>query len=138
LKFFFDRNIAVRLVRMIAAYDADNEVVHEDDDDRFKPNSDDISILRALSEEDPKPVFLTGDLNMRSRYPLERKALRESGLRVVFFRKTFHNLDVHTQAQKLVKAWPDIAKATWRCAVPTAFEVNANGKIEALGPTRSL
>ena len=138
MKFFFDRNIARQLARVLAGYETKHEVLHEDDDPRFRKDSKDVFVINALAHEKPKPVFLTADLNMRSKYPREREALAESGLTVVFFRKTFHNLPVHTQATKLLKAWPRIVEATCRCSRPTAFEVNANGKIEEIGPTGTL
>lgn len=125
---------------MLAGFGIETEhvVIHQDDDARFKPQSEDVFIINALASENPKPVFLTADLNMRSKYPHERKALSDSGLTLVFFRKTFHQVPVHAQAVKLLKAWPGIVEATCRCRVPTAFEVNANGKIAAIGPTNKL
>jgi len=123
---------------MLAGYETAHRVMHEDDDTRFRPTSEDTFIIEALSHEDPKPVFLTGDLNMRTKYPHERRALAQSGLTVVFFRKTFHNLPVHTQAMKLLKVWPDVVRATSRCRRPTAFEVTANGRLEQIGPTERL
>jgi hypothetical protein len=123
---------------MIAGFDTDHEIMHEDDDTRFRRDSEDVLIISVLARENPKPVFLTSDLNMRSRYPHERKALAESGLTIVFFRKTFHNLPVHAQAMKLLKAWPELVEAASRCRIPTAFEVTTNGKIEEIGPTASI
>jgi hypothetical protein len=138
LKFFFDRNIAVRLARMLSALDAQHQVVHQDDDPRFCRRSEDVFIIATLAAEHPKPVFLTADLNMRAKYPHERKALSESGLTLVFFRRTFHNLDFYVQAAKLVKIWPTIVAGTGRCRCPTAFEVTPNAKLVELGPTKSL
>lgn len=138
MKFFFDRNVAKRLANMLAGFATEHVVIHQDEDGRFKVNSQDVFIINALANENPKPVFLTGDLNMRSRYPHERKALSGSGLTLVFFRKTFHQIPVHTQAVKLLSAWPAIVKETCRCRIPTAFEVNANGKIAEIGPTSNL
>ena len=138
MKFFFDRCIPIRLVRMLAAFDPEHEIVHEDDDPRFDPRSEDVFIIETLAGENPKPMFLTGDLNMRSKVPHERKALKESGLKIVFFRKTFHNVSMEDQAVKLIKAWPAIKNATCRCASPTVFEVTVNGKIIRYCLTRAL
>ncbi|HUS92334.1 MAG TPA: hypothetical protein VM695_10815 [Phycisphaerae bacterium] len=129
MKFFFDRNIARQLARMVAGYETEHEVVHLDDDRRFDPRSQDVFILGSLASEDPKPVFLTGDLNMRTKHPQERKALACSGLTVIFFRKTFHNTPIHEQAMKLLRVWPDIMRETMACSAPTAFEVSANAKL---------
>jgi hypothetical protein len=59
-------------------------------------------------------------------------------LTLVLFRKTFHNLPVHTQAIKILKIWPEIVESTCGRLMPTAFKVNSNGKIEKIGPTHAL
>lgn len=138
MKFFFDRNIAKQLARMLDGYDTEREVLHLDDDPRFNPRSEDVFIIEALASERPKPVFLTGDMNMRTKHPQERKALAASGLTVVFFRKTFHNTPVHVQAMKLLKAWPDIVNQAGACDRPTAFEVSANAKLIRTCLTKDL
>jgi PIN like domain len=138
VKYFFDRNIPCRLVHMLAGYDAEHIIVHQDDDGRFKPDSTDVFLIGTLSQEKPKPVLLTADLNMRTKHPSERKALAASELTLVFFRKVFHNQQIHEQAVKMLRVWPSITKAIGRCRAPIAFEVTANGKLCKLGPTSGL
>ncbi len=130
--------IPVRLARMLDEYDDEHDVVHEDEVKRFKPETPDVEMIKALAKENPKPVLVTCDVNMLSRDAIERKALSESGLTVVFFRKTLHNLSFHEQTLKAIKAWPDIVKATTRCKEPTAFEVTVNGKVKRICRTRDL
>ncbi|MBL7220553.1 MAG: hypothetical protein ISS69_10600 [Phycisphaerae bacterium] len=138
MKFFFDRNISIRLARMAAEFDPDYDIQHLDDDARFTKISTDVEIIHTLKAESPRPVFLTSDLNIKRKYPHERKALSESGLTAIFFRKTFHHLSHHAQVLKLFKVWPDILKATSLCKVPTVFEVTPNGKLIKVGPTADL
>ena len=123
---------------MLDGYETEHNACHLDDDRRFDPRSEDVFIIGALASEKPRPVFLTGDLNMRTKHPQERKALALSGLTVVFFRRTFHNTPVHVQAIKLLKAWPDIVRQTTTCDRPTAFEVTANAKLLRTGLTKDL
>lgn len=122
MTFFFDRNIAVRLARMLDAYDLDNTVRHQDDDTRFAASSTDIDIIEVLSQEKPRPILITADFSM-SRKPNERAALARSGLTVVFLRKRFHSLPRHDQAVKLLSIWPTIVGETSHCRQPTAFDV---------------
>lgn len=138
MKFFFDRNIAKQLARMLNGWDIPNDLVHSDDDDRFDKNSSDIFILQTLSKERPKPVFLTADLNMKCKYPEERQALHDSGLTVFFFKKGFNNLVIEVQGQKALKIWKNIVEAAKHCSRPMAFAIGTNGKIENLGLTKNL
>lgn len=136
--FFFDRCIAPRLARMLDAYDAENHIYHQDDDRRFDDKIKDTDLIRTLAKDVRKPVFLTADTSM-SRMHAERRALAESHLTVVFFRRTFHNLDFHTQAVKLLKIWPEIVHETSRCRHPTAFEITpAATKVQQLRATKDL
>jgi len=123
---------------MLDAFDAEHEIVHHDNDARFQKDSKDICIIRTLATEDPKPVFLTSDLNMRTKYPHERKALAGSRLTIVFFRKTFHNVPFHNQAVKLLNAWPSIVEHTSSCTEPTVFDVSPQGKVHRYAFTKDL
>ena len=123
---------------MAAEYDPDVDVRHLDDDSRFRRDSPDVEIIQALQSESPPPVFVTADLNIKRKHPHERKALAESGLTVVFLRKTFHNLSYHLQVLKFFKVWPEILKETSRCRIPTIFEVTPKGKLIKIGPTANL
>ena len=75
MDFFFDRCLALRLARILQAYDIENEITHQDDDARFTCTDEDADIIQTLSQDTPKPVFLTADLNMGYRNPNERQAL---------------------------------------------------------------
>lgn len=139
MRFFFDRCLPLRLARILQAYDTDNEITHQDDDVRFVCTDEDISILEALSQQEPKPVFITADVNMRHRNPDERQALRGSGLTCVFMKKGVNNLSFHEQAWKILKLWPEIVRHTGSCREPTAFEVGpAARKVQRYRSTKEL
>lgn len=139
MNFFFDRNIGVRLARMLDSFDPKNQVRHLDDDARFPENIPDIDFIEVLAEDRPKPVLITADTSMYKKNPAERKALVNSGLTIVFLRKGFHNLPFHTQAWKLLRRWPDIVRETSRCREPTVFEIAPSfRKVQRIGPTKEL
>jgi len=136
--FFFDRCVPKRLARMLDAYDANHQIVHQDDDARFEPETTDVELFQRLGRDDPRPVFVTADPAQR-RHRNERVALGESGLTVVFFGRGWNHRDFHTRAWQLLRIWPDIVQAVQRVREPGAFEITASGrKVQRLGPTRSL
>lgn len=123
---------------MIAAYDSEHDVTHQDDDARFLPTTSDVDLIETLKLDNPVPVFLTADTNQRRR-PEERIALASSGLMLVFFKSGWHQYDAHTQAVKLLERWPDIVRETSRSKEPTAFEISGSGgKVERLCRTIDL
>ena len=88
MNFFFDRGVAVRLARMLAAYDGHNVATHQDDDDaRFHPRSKDVEIIRPVARDEAKPVYLAADLSSRT-VPEERAALRDSAMTIGVRRQT--------------------------------------------------
>src|SRR5688572_24408652 len=118
---------------MLDAYDRDHAVAHLDDDGRVTKDTSDLEWMRTIAADEPKPVLITADVRIR-RDPVERQALRDSGLTVVFFRAGFHDLDMHQQAVKLLTIWPEIVKQVSRVVEPTAFEITpAARKVDRLG-----
>lgn len=139
MRFFFDRNLPLRLAQMLDIFDVENQVVHQDDDARFIHTDEDVHIVEMLGQEDPTPVLVTADVNMYTRRPNEQQALRDSGLTCVFIKKGFTQLPFHDQALKLLKLWPEIVKETSRCRRPTAFEVTpAAVKLKRRALTKDL
>lgn len=123
---------------MLNIYDRSHTINHQDDDSRFAQDIDDVSLIRTVASDSPKPVFVTADTAMK-RKPLERAALADSGLTIVFFRGGWAELDVHTHAWKMVRIWPDIVKAVTRCSEPTAFEIAPQArKVDRLCRTADL
>lgn len=105
---------------MLAAFDRDNNIVHQDDDSRFEPTSTDTHIISTLAEECPKPVWITSDISQR-KVPEERRALRNSAMTIFFFRK--NNGAPHFQALKALAIWPTLVKYAATAKEPTAFQV---------------
>jgi len=139
MRFFFDRNLPVRLARILDIFDAEHQVIHQDDDRRFASTDQDTYIIETLSQENPKPVFVSADVNIYTRRANERQALRGSGLTCVFLKKGFSNLPFREQTLKLVRLWSEIAKQTSRCRQPTTFEVTpAAVKLNRYALTRDL
>lgn len=127
---------------MLANFDRENNIVHQDDDNRFQRDTDDVTIVSALSSENPKPVWITADIAQKKNV-LERAALRESGMSIFFFKN--NNGAPHFQALKALAIWPTLVEYAGRAKAPTAFEVpagriggNLNTKIDRLGPTAEL
>jgi len=137
--FFFDRNLGVRLARMLNQFDVNHTIRHLDDDGRFDQRTQDVELVETLASENPKPVFLTADTKMRKKNPEERRALAQSGLTVVFFRKRWHDLSFNDQAWKLLRIWPRVVKETEICRRPTTFEITPRAnKVQWIGFTEDL
>ena len=128
MKFVFDRCVARAHARALNEYDKDNILAALDDDPRFKPTSKDVDIIEILSSEKPKPVFVTSDLNMKTKHPHERKALAGSGLTLVFLTKGFNSVEILVAARRLYQVWPRIVSAVKKCKSPTVFDVKLKGE----------
>jgi hypothetical protein len=105
VKFFFDCNIARPIARAIGNLELNHRVVHQLDDGRFEPSSEDTYIINTLAAEDPKPIWITHDLSQR-RNPEERAALQDSGMTIFFWRR--NRLTPHHQALKMIAVWPAV------------------------------
>ena len=138
MNFFFDRCVGRRLARMLDAYDAENTISHQDDDNRFEPTTEDAALIRMIASDQSRPVFVTSDTAMKRRDP-ERIALADSSLTIVFLRGGWAQLDLHTQACKLLSIWPEIVRQASRCREPTVFEISPQAKkVDCLCKTTDL
>ncbi len=138
MNFFFDRCVPIRMARVLDTYDAENTITHHDDDNRFSPSTKDVELIHTLASDRPKPVFVTADEAMK-RVAVERTALADSGLTIIFLRPSWNELDFHRRTVILVNLWPDIVKHVERCREPTVFEITSSGrKAERLCLTREL
>lgn len=136
MTFVFDRCLAVRLARIIEAYEVTHKVRYLDD--HFDKATPDVDWINDLAGWPEKPAVITADKRMR-RDPVERRALAASQLTLVFFKAGFHNQSMHTQAVKLLSIWPEIVTETLRVREATAFEIApACRKVELLGRTSRL
>lgn len=136
MKFFFDRNISEHLAKIIAAYDRANTIVHQDRDARFDPRTTDEDLIMAVGQESPKPVWVSADIAQKKKNGVERLALVNSGMTLVFFRGGFNSTPFHQQAVKILTVWPNIVQLTQYAKGPTLFEVSngmSSNKVEDLG-----
>lgn len=143
MTFFFDRNISVHIARMLNHYDRENNIIHQDDDGRFEPDSEDVHIIKTLSSETEKPHWMTADIS-QLKNPAERAALRDSGM-TIFFCKKMAAVSRHHQSVKMLVIWPQILERAATVKLPTAFEVpfgkiggRLNQKITRLAHTAEL
>lgn len=127
---------------MLDNYDRNNIIVHQDDDKRFEKNAHDPDIIRIVAGDPGPPVWVSADIEQK-RNPLERLALRESGMTCVFF-KGFHGKKSQTfrfQAIKILTVWDDVCAQCQRCRQPTVFEVGGKmttSKVESRGLTAKV
>ena len=124
---------------MLDAFEIDHTITHMDDDVRFLPTTPDVTWISTLARDEPPPILISADINIR-RMPVERQALKDSGLTIVFLKSGFSkNLKIHHQAVKLLKIWPKIVDRTSRAREPTAFEITpAATKVNLISKTRDL
>jgi hypothetical protein len=136
--FFFDECVSKYLARMLDAWDRRHTVRHISEDSRLGVTASDVEIINVLSREEIPEVLVTADCNMK-RVADERKALKESGLTVIFLARSFSQLTPHTQAWKLLKLWPTVTREVDRVKVPTAFEITSSAnKLNRIRPTDQL
>lgn len=120
--FFFDRSADLYIARMLHAWDRENSITHQDDDQRFSQDDPDTKIISLVASDSPKPTFITADEANRKR-PDERRALARSGMNAVFLKSAYHDLDFHVRSWQFLRLWPQLVRDVSRARVPTAFEI---------------
>lgn len=126
---------------MLSHFDRDNTIQHQDCDNRFTPDTDDITLIKTIAADSVGWNWITADLDQIRKNPAERIALAESKMNIVFFRSGFNGMKPKFQAVKLISAWDNIVYSCNTARQPTAFAVSAkqaNEKIEVICPTREL
>jgi hypothetical protein len=130
LKFFFDNQLSPHLAASIAvlAKTDGHDVVHLRD--KFKPDTDDVDWIAALSKEG-NWILICGDMNI-TRTRAERSVWKDAGLVGFFLKKGWMSLTPWEQAWRLVKWWPTIvAQASIAAPGSTYFvHLQPNGKLE--------
>lgn len=127
--------MARALARIADAYDRNNTIRHHDDDNRFENTTDDITLISTISNDKPKPVFLTADTSQLRR-PSERAALRDSAMSIVFFKSRFNSMPFRDQCLKILYSWDSIMLECGTCKRPTAFEITSRVKSEKVARLR--
>lgn len=130
MRFFVDNNLPPAIAEALDALSRHegSEVTHLRRE--FPGNTADIQWIEALGR-DGGWVVVTGDRAIKKN-PHERQALIDSGLTVLFLGKAWAHMTFWDKAQKLVRCWPAILSTTSSVVAGAAFEVKANGKLEAI------
>jgi hypothetical protein len=132
--FLFDRCFPRPIARMVEQYEAGRVFVrHQDDDTRFRIDTPDVDIIRALGADTAcRWALISADARI-TRRPDERAALAAAGIRFFYFGKAWFKMATHEKAWKFVRAWPQLVEAaeTGRGKV---FEIEgANLKVTPVG-----
>jgi len=131
MRFFLDRNVPLRLCRILDIFDHENTIEHHDD--YFDQHTTDIEWLATLRSWTPIPSVVSGDLRILKN-PAEAQALREADLTFFALEKQWTRLAWHDWAWRMVKVWPLISSTHARR--PTVYRIPlSTNKIETMGPT---
>jgi hypothetical protein len=127
VRFFFDNNLPPRLAKALNALAApDHCVVHLKDN--FAPNTADVVWMAQLGRERDW-VIVSGDQCIRKN-PHEIIAWKSAGHTTFFLKKGWMSLSFWDQAQKMVKAFPELIRCAEESERGTQFQVGVNGRIE--------
>ena len=133
--YFFDRNVPVKLVRIVDLFDLESTVTYLDD--QFDQNTEDVVWMSALRDGVESPIVICGDMKI-TRNPAELQVLKSTDLTFVFLKPGWTNIPWNQHVPKFLKAWTDIAEQTTRARIPTIFELSIQGKISRKCHTRDL
>lgn len=122
MRFFFDRNMSIRIARMVSAIETGHTIRHHDDDQRCEPTTEDTAWIAALRADDPPWVVISGDGRIL-RNKVERAALEEAGLKFFCMSKAWASMRLYEYAWKFMKVWPEILETATH-AKKRLFEVS--------------
>lgn len=129
MRFFFDRNMAATLARMIDAMDREHDVVSYYDDDRFTPTTSDVEWIKVLAAGDPPWIVVSGDGRILKN-KVELAALKEAKLTFFCLSSQWMHMNFYReQAWKFVKAWPAIVENA-KGSSPRIFEVSGGAGLK--------
>ena len=134
--FVADENFTVLGVRLLEAFDQQNEIRHLTDS--FPKGTPDTTWIPSVSERDPKPTIIGGDGRIL-RNKAERAALRKADLSFIYLTSGWTNLEWPVFAWKIVKVWPDVVRNVETTRRPTVYEVRPGSlKVKRVGDTARL
>jgi hypothetical protein len=128
MRFFFDRNMAPQLARMVNALEREHTAQSHYDDDRFTDTTSDVEWIKVLADDDPPWVIISGDGRILKN-KAELSALKEAGLTFFCLSRQWMHMKIYEQAWKFIKAWPDIlenAKGT----TPRIYEISGGAGLK--------
>ncbi len=109
MRFFFDRNMAPQLARMVDVLEREHTARSYYDDDRFEPTTSDVEWIKVLSSDDPPWIVISGDGNILKN-KTELSALKEAKLTFFCLTRQWMHMPIYEQAWKFIKVWPDIVE----------------------------
>ena len=134
--FVADENFTVLGVRLLEAFDQQNEIRHLTDS--FPKGTPDTTWIPSVAEWDLKPTVIGGDGRIL-RNKAERAALRQADLSFVYLTSGWTNLAWPVLAWKIVKVWPDVVRNVKTARRPTVYEVGPGSlKVKRIGDTARL
>ena len=113
MRFFFDRNMAPQLARMVDVLEREHIARSYYDDDRFQETTPDVEWIRALAADDPPWIIISGDGRIL-RNKTELSALKEARLTFFCLSRTWMHMSLYEQAWKFIKTWPQIVENAQR------------------------
>jgi PIN like domain len=131
MRFFFDRNMSIRIARMVHAYESDHTVRHHDEDARFHPRTTDEEWITALGKDEPPWVVLSGDGRILTNKVM-RARVQQAGLIFFYMASPWMKMKIHEYAWKFMRIWPVIVDAAQHSKGPL-FEV-AGGRALTVRP----
>lgn len=135
MRFFLDRNIPKQLAEITELFDRENQVEHHDR--YFGPTTTDIAWLSHIRGWDPRPVVISGDLQIL-RNKAEAQVLRESGLTFFALEAAWPKLRWDDYAWKFLKVWP-LIRDNAAVPRPSVFTLPVSAsKVELLCVTSQL
>lgn len=120
MRFFFDNNLPLRLARAVheLSFGEDVEVIHLRD--KFPANTPDLVWIDALAAEGDW-VVISQDRLIKN--PLEKEALRTSGLIAFILVKGWSKYKYWEKAVQMVRWWPRIIEQAGMVTGGAVFEV---------------
>jgi PIN like domain len=113
MRFFFDRCMALRIAKMVGAYETTHTILHHDEDSRFHKKTPDTEWIGVLGTDEPKWVVISGDGQILKNR-VERAALSSANLTFFCMDKAWMNMKLHEYAWKFIKVWPEIVETASR------------------------
>ena len=110
MRFFFDRNMPLRIARMVDVFETENVVRHHDDDGRFHEQTTDIEWLDTLRQDEEPWVIVSGDGRILKN-KAEAQQLRQTGFTFFCLAKQWMHMNFRTEyAWKFLRVWPQIVE----------------------------
>ena len=129
MRFFFDRNMAPQLARMVDVLEREHIARSYYDDDRFQETDSRCGVDSAHSPPMTRPGLssaATGDI---LRNKTELSALKEARLTFFCLSRTWMHMSLYEQAWKFIKTWPQIVENA-KGTTPRIYEISGGAGLK--------